>query len=204
MEKLAITTKQEREVLDGILEREVLDGIFLLSNGYVDIPNRNIENHTHAYYTLTPSQLYDFEYVLVRTNDLQARLGDSRFNEWSFNFDELPLCQKFKVFVMLRLDAYNKHYETTSVIGIAPACKDEQNLLEFYDILSEYEKHTSVCKSAITRSIALAKFLHDNYVTEDDFKSGKQKKLPVHHFVTWGVPSEGYRHTNDLLSLFWR
>ena len=193
MEKLAITTDLEREVLQRIFIRD----------GSIDIPGDKIKERTHAYYTLVPSQRYDFENVLVRTNKLEARLWNSECDLRDFNFDELPLCRQFKFFALLNLNHHQRYY-AADVIGMAPACEDEQNLLEFLDILSEYAKHPNVRKSVVARSTVLAKFLHDNYVTEADFKSGKQKKLPLHHFVVWGVSPEGYNHTNDLLSLFWR
>jgi len=199
-----------KEITLSPLERDIFAAIFHTNSEIVvGIKDSTLDEHSYAncarkMFNYESCETWAFQHnyptVLVRTNELQARVYNliKSEPEQYFCFDDLPLSQKFKLFIMARYLDFEENCFYVDINAIAPACQNEDDLQAFSKLLEKYKQTSGCYLHAVKHSLELAEFLHRNYVEENQL----EQKYKVHEsFVFWEKGCE-LPKVNDLSRLF--
>lgn len=201
-----------------LLEKDIFDSVFLLNGVDTGIESSVLDNHSYADCRFGMfkfekeekwAQISAYPVVLMRANDIEGRIynNENEEPEQFFNFNDLPLCKQLKLFILGKKCDFDAKYLYVDIYALAPACQYVTDLEKFYALLDKYEKHPQVYLPAIKHSRELAKFLHRNYVTEENFRSSsgksgnpctKKRRL----FIFWQKDKLHYS-VNNFNGLFW-
>lgn len=207
-----------KEITLSLLERDVFAAIFHTNSEIVvGIEGSILDEHSYAncarkmfdYESCeTWAFQHDYPAVLMRTNELQARVYNlaRREPEQYFCFDDLPLSQKFKLFIMARYCDFEEHHFYVDINAIAPACQNKEDLQAFSKLLDKYKQTSGCCLPAVKHSLELAEFLHRNYVTREDFNQVKEwhrwNESEKIKFIFWPFGESG-QFPNAFEALHW-
>ena len=108
-----------------------------------------------------------FPFLLMRADDLTGYFPDYP-GEKTFEFNNLPMCREFSLFLLCYVPEFNEGDRLIEVYSFAPACRDEQALNEFMDVLQKYQNIPPF--GVVKRAQQLALYLHRNFVSWEDFE----------------------------------
>lgn len=106
-------------------------------------------------------------FLLMRTDDLTGYFSNYQEDK-TFEFNQLPMCREFSLFLLCYMPEFNESDRWLEIYSLAPACRDEQPLNEFLDILQKYRNIPA--QGVVKRAQQLATYLHRNFVTQSDFE----------------------------------
>ncbi len=203
MEQIIIKTPLEQALFDGVFGCSASHA--LLRNPAKPYKNEHPRSEVYAdcsneMFNGTSNEPFPFKIIRCNGQIAQIYNTDTEKSEW-FNFDDIPLARNFKLFVLWGNSINEDSDHCFPICALAPACREQKQLEEFYQLLQPYPD-----KTAVKYSQQLALFLHRNYVTEEDFKQTSEwhrwnegEKI---FFMLWFF-KQGGRYPNAFEALYW-
>lgn len=108
-------------------------------------------------------------FLLMRADDITGYFcPDAQQQEKVFEFNDLPMCREFNLFLLCYMPDLNEGDKWLTIYSLAPACREEQTLNEFLDVLQKYQNIPPF--GVVKRAQQLAVYLHRNFVSWEDFE----------------------------------
>ena len=119
-----------------------------------------------------------YPFLLMRADDLTGYFcPDVQQQERAFEFNDLPMCREFSLFLLCYMPEIDEGNRWLTIYSLAPACRDEQPLNEFLNILQKYQNIPA--QGVVKRAQQLAIYLHRNFVSWNDF----EQKSELHRYT---------------------
>lgn len=170
MKKFAITTPIEQELFEGVFGAH---GKAIMAQNPKYLP-QDVRRYPARCLNGMFSDIDDgfnqrtFPFLLMRTDDLTGYFPDYQ-GEKSFEFNDLPMCREFSLFLLCYMPEFNEGDRLIEIYSFAPACQDEQALNDFFNILQAYQKEI-LAPGVVKRAQQLVLYLHRNFVSWNDFE----------------------------------